>query len=60
MCLGRGESLLSVIKARAYIFEAVKGGNPSKTIGVIDLTQVGTLVKVGASCSPKTILTTSC
>lgn len=38
-----------VIKARAYIFEAVKGGNPSKTIGVIDLTQVGTLVKLNGS-----------
>ncbi|KAK6741501.1 hypothetical protein RB195_009388 [Necator americanus] len=40
-----------VIKARAYIFEAVKGGNPSKTIGIIDLTQIGTLVKLNGTVS---------
>ncbi|KAK5974818.1 Superoxide dismutase [Trichostrongylus colubriformis] len=40
-----------VLKARAYIFEAVKGGNPTKTIGIIDLTQSGTLVKLNGTVS---------
>uniref|UniRef100_A0A0N4WYM8 Superoxide dismutase n=1 Tax=Haemonchus placei TaxID=6290 RepID=A0A0N4WYM8_HAEPC len=40
-----------LLKARAYIFEAVKGGNPAKTVGVIDLVQTGTLVKMNGSVS---------
>ncbi|EYC36418.1 hypothetical protein Y032_0898g2935 [Ancylostoma ceylanicum] len=40
-----------VLKARAYIFEAVKGGNPSKAIGIVDLTQIGTFVKLNGTVS---------
>ncbi|WKY00760.1 hypothetical protein Q1695_015078 [Nippostrongylus brasiliensis] len=40
-----------VLKARAYIFAAVKGGAPGETIGVIDLTQIGTLVKLNGTVS---------
>ncbi|PIO75390.1 copper/zinc superoxide dismutase [Teladorsagia circumcincta] len=40
-----------VLKARTYIFEAVKGGNPKNVIGVIDLTQSGTLVKLNGTVS---------
>ncbi|XGW18836.1 hypothetical protein V3C99_002992 [Haemonchus contortus] len=40
-----------VLKARAYIFEAVKGGDPAKTVGIIDLVQTGTLVKMNGSVS---------
>ncbi|KAK6009580.1 copper/zinc superoxide dismutase, partial [Ostertagia ostertagi] len=40
-----------VLKARTYIFQAVKGGNPKNVIGIIDLTQSGTLVKLNGTVS---------
>ncbi|CAJ0598129.1 unnamed protein product [Cylicocyclus nassatus] len=40
-----------VMRARAYIFEAVKGGNPTKNIGIIDFEQIGTLVKLNGTVS---------
>lgn len=45
--------LFTVQRARSYIYEAVKGGVGTKLLGIIDLEQSGSFVKV---LSLKTIL----
>uniref|UniRef100_A0A1I7XSI3 Superoxide dismutase [Cu-Zn] n=1 Tax=Heterorhabditis bacteriophora TaxID=37862 RepID=A0A1I7XSI3_HETBA len=48
---GSEDCVNDVLKARAYIFKAIKDGNPGNNIGIIDFTQIGTLVKLNGSVS---------
>uniref|UniRef100_A7L9U0 Superoxide dismutase [Cu-Zn] n=1 Tax=Dictyocaulus viviparus TaxID=29172 RepID=A7L9U0_DICVI len=49
--LCRNGAFMNVVKARAYMFEAVPDGDPQKLIGIIDFVQYRSLVKLNGTVS---------